>query len=470
MRKILIVDDEQSMCDFLSILLEGEGYSVQSTCNPKSAVSLIEQGCEIDMVITDLKMPEMDGIELLEAVKNIDNDILIIMITAFATTENAINAMKKGAFDYLTKPFKVDEIKIIVKKAFDSRDLRIENTLLRTQVQSQTKFDDIIGVSEEIQRVFHTIRRVANLTSAILLTGESGTGKELVARAIHKLSYRHDKSFVTVNCGALPENLLESELFGHVRGAFTGAIQNKEGLFEVADGGTFLLDEVAEMTPAIQVKLLRVLNDKKFKRVGGTRDISVDVRILSATNQDLEQLIARREFRQDLFYRLNVIPLHLPALRERTVDIPLLLDHFIEKSSKACSRKKLDIDEEAIQCLTNYRWPGNIRELENVIERCVALENSDTITAHSLPAHVRDRGESMVMLMSDIPQEGLDLEQIIGEYEKAILVKALKRTNGIKKEAAELLKITFRSLRYRIKKYGLEDMADSNDEVGRQML
>jgi len=461
-KSILIVDDEQSMCDFLSILLEGEGYSVRSTCSPLAALALIEEGVDIDMVITDLQMPELNGIELLESIKNCNPNILVIMMTAYATTENAINAMKKGAFDYLTKPFKVDEIKIIVKKAFESSDLQKENILLKTQIKSQVQFDNIIGVSKEINKVFDTIRRVADLSSTILVTGESGTGKELVARAIHKLSTRRSKPFMTVNCGALPENLLESELFGHVKGAFTGAIQNKEGLFEVAHGGTFFLDEVAETTPAIQVKLLRVLNDKRFKRVGGTRDISVNVRIISATNQDLEQMVADRSFRQDLYYRLNVIPLHLPPLRERLVDIPLLLDHFIERSSKACNRPKLNIDEDAMNCLCNYSWPGNIRELENIIERCVALENTETISLQSLPAHIRNRNKSMT-LSSDIPQEGLDLEQIVGDYERTILVNALERTNGVKKDAAELLKISFRSFRYRVKKYGLEDFPNSND-------
>ncbi|MBN1296281.1 sigma-54-dependent Fis family transcriptional regulator [bacterium] len=467
MRNILIVDDEQSMCDFLSILLESEGFSVQSTCNPKSAVSLVESGAEIDMVITDLKMPEMDGIQLLEHVKRASSDIVVIMITAFATTENAIDAMKKGAYDYLTKPFKVEEIKIVVNKAFESRDLRKENTFLKSQIQSRAKFEHIIGVSREMKQVFDTISRVSDLNSTILITGESGTGKELVARAIHQNSHRKNKPFVTVNCGALPENLLESELFGHMRGAFTGAVQNKEGLFEVADGGTFLLDEVAETTPAIQVKLLRVLNDKKFKRVGGTRDISVDVRLLSATNRDLEKMVEDRDFREDLFYRLNVIPIHLPALRERQVDIPLLIDHFIAKCSQACGRTPLSIEPDAVEALAGYHWPGNIRELENVIERCVALERTEIITVESLPGYIRNKRVPSVNQVSEVPVQGLDLEEVVGQYEKTILINALKRTRGIKKDAARLLRITFRSLRYRIKKYGLEEYTNSSDEDGR---
>lgn len=467
MKNILIVDDEQSMCDFLSILLEGEGYSVQSTCNPQSAVNLIRDNRGIDLVITDLKMPEMDGIELLEQIKDIDPGVIVIMITAFATTQNAIDAMKRGAFDYLTKPFKVDEIKIIVKKAFESSELRKENEMLKSQIQSQVQFEEIIGVSREMKKVFDTVKRVANLNSSIILTGESGTGKELVARAIHRLSDRKDNPFVTVNCGALPENLLESELFGHVKGAFTGAIHNKEGLFETADTGSFLLDEVGETTLPIQVKLLRVLNDKKFKRVGGTKDISVDVRIISATNRDLESMIATREFREDLFYRLNVIPLHLPPLRERVVDIPLLVEHFAAKCAKAFNRAPLKVSQQAMDYLSGYHWPGNVRELENVIERCVALASSDIIDAETLPNYVKNRRSTISFPNGEIPENGLDLEQVVGDYERAIIVSALKQTNGVKKDAANLLQITFRSLRYRIKKHGLEDLANSNEENGR---
>lgn len=462
MRSILIVDDEKSMCDFLSILLTGEGYSVQATTNPRAALNLIESGEKIDMVISDLKMPDLDGLELLQGIKECNPDILVIMITAYATTENAIDAMKRGAFDYLIKPFKVDEIKIIVRKAFESRDLKQENLLLRTQLKQKTRFDNIIGSSPQIQRIFETITRIADIGSTVLITGESGTGKELIARAIHYHSKRQDRPFVTVNCGALPENLLETELFGHMKGSFTGAIQNKEGLFEVAEGGTFFLDEIAETTPPIQIKLLRVLNDRKFKRVGGIKDISVDVRIVAATNRDLESMVQNREFREDLYYRLNVIPIHLPPLRERSMDIPMLAEHFIQKCSQNCGRKGVTISQEAIAILQSYPWPGNIRELENVIERCVALEPSDLISVESLPTYLRHAKAPESLLINDIPAEGLDLEKVVGEYEKDFLLKALKRTNGIRKDAAELLRITFRSLRYRLKKYGLDDI-DANE-------
>jgi len=463
LRKILVVDDEKSMCDFLSILLTGEGYSVQSTSNPLSALSLVEAGEQIDMVITDLKMPEMNGLELLLAIKDRNPDVIVIMITAYATTENAIEAMKRGAYDYLIKPFKVDEIKIIVKKAFENRDLKQENKVLRNQIKLQKKFDTIIGISPGIRRIFDTITKIADIGSTVLITGESGTGKELIARAIHSHSHRQDKPFVTVNCGALPENLLETELFGHVKGSFTGAIQNKEGLFEIADGGTFFLDEIAETTPSIQVKLLRVLNDRKFKRVGGIKDISVDLRIIAATNQNLEEMVLKREFREDLFYRLNVIPIVVPPLRDRKVDIPVLIEHFLEKCAKLCAKDTVSISKEAVDVLTQYFWPGNIRELENVIERCVALEASDTITVESLPAYLKQNHDKKNLYVDEIPPEGIDLESLVGEFEKDFLLKALKRTGGVKKDAAELLRITFRSLRYRMKKYELNDVSDIED-------
>ncbi|MGB3975516.1 MAG: sigma-54 dependent transcriptional regulator [bacterium] len=465
-RRILVVDDERSMCDFLSILLTDQGYSVQSTQNPKSALALIESGEDIDLVITDLKMPEMDGLDLLLAIKKYNPDIIVIMITAFSTTENAVLAMKRGAFDYLIKPFKVDEIKIVVEKAFASQDLEKENRFLRTQIKQQVKFENIIGVSHEIKKIFDMIVRISDIGSNVLITGESGTGKELIARAIHNNSYRKEKPFVTVNCGALPENLLETELFGHMKGSFTGAIQNKEGLFEIADGGTFFLDEVAETTPAIQVKLLRVLNDRKFKRVGGTRDIAVDVRIVAATNRDLDRMVQQQEFREDLFYRLNVIPIHVPPLRDRISDIPLLVEHFIAKSGKACGRSDMSISKEAIEALQQYSWPGNIRELENVIERCVALESSNIITVSSLPKYVRYQNLNTVESLNEIPEDGLDLEEVIGNFEKEFLIKALEKTNGVRKDAADLLKITFRSLRYRLKKYGLDDIFPVKDYDG----
>ena len=463
MKNILIVDDEQSMCDFLSILLEKEGYSVNSATSAMDALKIIQLDEPIDMVISDVMMPDIDGIELLKRLKDYDPNIIVIMITAYGTTENAIKAMKKGAFDYLTKPFKVDEIKIVVRKAFESLKLKEENTFLKQEIKSKHQFENIIGISPKMLRIYETIRKVANLTSTVLISGESGTGKELVASAIHYNSTRKDKPFVTVNCGALPENLLESELFGHVRGSFTGAVSNKEGLFEIADEGTFFLDEVAETTPAIQVKLLRVLNDRKFKRVGGVKDISVDVRIISATNKNLKEMVEKGLFREDLFYRLNVIPVGLPPLRERREDIPILVDHFIRKYCKMLTKPMMKISPEAMNILRNYTWKGNVRELENIIERCVALEINDTITPSSLPSNLYSLTQQYVLPSTEIPEGGLDLEEIVGEYEKSIIVNALKRTKWIKKDAAKLLNISFRSVRYRIEKYGLEH-PDLKDE------
>jgi two-component system, NtrC family, response regulator PilR len=465
LKNILVVDDEQSMCDFLSILLSGEGYSVKSTINPCSALSLIQSENNIDMVITDLKMPEMDGLDLLKAVKEHNPEIIVVMITAYSTTENAVKAMKQGAYDYLIKPFKVDEIKIVVRKAFENRNLEIENRVLRTQVKQQEKFEDIVGVSPEIRRILNMVNKIADLGSNVLITGESGTGKELIAKAIHQHSYRRDKPFVTINCGALPETLLETELFGHMKGSFTGAIQNKEGLFEIADGGTFFLDEIAETTPAIQIKLLRVLNDKKFKRVGGIRDVSVDVRIVAATNRNLEKMVKDRLFREDLYYRLNVIPIHLPPLRERWNDIPLLAEHFLLKCVESCGRKNMVLSEDAIKTLQSYTWPGNIRELENVIERCVALETADTITVNSLPQYVKSTDSGVSGKTRIIPDEGLNLERIVGDFEKDFLLKALKRAKGVKKDAADLLGISFRSFRYRLKKYELDDINDEDNDM-----
>lgn len=464
MRRILIVDDEQSMCDFLSILLEKEGYNVESSTHSTEALRMIQQGDPIEMVISDVMMPEIGGIELLKRVKAFNPNLIVIMITAYATTETAIEAMKIGAYDYLTKPFKVDEIKIVVSKAFESLQLREENVFLKQEIRAHSRFDNILGISAKMVRVFDTIRKVADLGSTVLITGESGTGKELAAAAIHYSSARKDKKFVTVNCGALPENLLESELFGHVKGSFTGAFQNKEGLLEIADGGTFFLDEVAETSPAIQVKLLRVLNDRKFKRVGGLKDISVDVRIIAATNKNLNEMIQKNFFREDLFYRLNVIPIIIPPLRERHEDIPILVDHFIRKYSKLCGKEPMSISVEAMSILRSYHWPGNVRELENIIERSIALENHDVLTPSSLPSYLYDLREQFDIPGNHLPEGGMDLEKVVGEFEKSIIVKALHRTNGIKKEAAKLLNVSFRSLRYRIEKYELQVDNEDDDE------
>jgi len=451
MTKILVVDDEQSMRDFLSIMLKKDGYDVVAAENGGDALKAVQ--AEIfDLVISDVKMPGMDGIDMLKAVKDVSPETVVVMITAYATAETAVEAMKLGAYDYITKPFKVDEIKLILQKALEKRHLRKENILLRREIESRAGFDNFIGKSPSMQRVFSLIRQVADTKSTVLVTGESGTGKELVARAIHFSSGRKDKPFVTINCGALPETLLESELFGYMKGSFTGATANKQGLFEAANGGTIFLDEISATTPALQIKLLRVLQEREFMRVGGTTDIKVDVRVIAASNRDLLTEVGKGAFREDLYYRLNVIPVHLPSLRERKEDIAILVDHFLNKFTTAGKEPK-KISADALKLLMSYRWPGNVRELENTIERLVILASGTTIGPEHVPDSLKTSSPCPELVPADIPDEGLDLEALLGSAEKALLQKALDKTGGVKTEAAKLLGLTFRSFRHRLQKY-----------------
>lgn len=454
LNKILIVDDEKSMRDFLGIVLKKEGYSVSTASDGDEANRAIQKDI-YDLVITDIKMPRLDGLDFLKAVKSVSPETIVLMITAFASTETAVEAMKAGAYDYITKPFQIDEVKLIIQNALERKILREENTLLKRELKDQSSLDQIIGKSEKMQKVMELVKKVADSNSNILISGESGTGKELIARAIHFNSRRRDKPFVTVNCSALPETLLESELFGHMKGSFTGAVANKEGLFEVAHEGTLFLDEVGETSPAIQVKLLRVLQEKEFRRIGGTRDVKVDVRIIAATNKDLEKAVAQGAFREDLYYRLDVIPIYLPQLRIRTDDIALLAEHFLRKFSSKIGKSVIGITPEAMSLLTSQEWKGNVRELENVMERAVALATTDMIT----PEHLRDclqrPGTSRELLPAELPNEGVDLEALIGNLEKDLLLKALQKSKGVKKEAARLLGLNFRSFRYRLEKYEL---------------
>jgi two-component system response regulator PilR (NtrC family) len=377
------------------------------------------------------------------------------MITAFANTETAIAAMKEGAYDYITKPFKLDELSLVVEKALEKKLLSSENRRLRTELRSQLSKRNLIGNSAAMERVLELIGRVADTKTNVLIGGESGTGKELVARAIHESSDRRDQPFVAVNCGAIPENLLESELFGHVKGAFTGAVQNKSGLFEVADGGTLFLDEVGELPQSLQVKLLRAIQEKKIRRVGGTGDREVNVRILSATNRRLEDEVAGGRFREDLYYRLNVIEILVPSLRERMEDLPLLVHHFVERYAEELGKPVRGFGDEAMRVLFAYPFPGNVRELENVVERAVALSRSDVIDVDALPPGVvtpRPAGESQL-----IPPDGVQLDELVNAYERSLLLEALERTGGVKKRAAQLLGVSFRSFRYRLEKLGLDD-------------
>ncbi len=387
--RILVVDDERSMQEFLEIFFRSEGFEVVTAGDVGSAQLHLE-GDEFDVVISDIQMPDGSGLDLLRAVHDVSPETVVIMITAFANTETAIAAMKEGAYDYITKPFKVDEIRLVVEKGLEKKLLYSENRRLRSELRSQSRDRSIIGNSAAIQRVFELVSQVADSRANVLISGESGTGKEMVARAIHKGGERRDKPFVVVNCAAIPENLLESELFGHVKGAFTGAVQNKAGLFEMADGGTLFLDEVGELTPPLQVKLLRVIQEKTFRRVGGTSDQSADVRIVAATNRRLQEEVASDRFREDLYYRLNVIEIPLPPLRERRDDIALLVDHFVTKYANELGKQMTGCSDAAMQKLLEYRVPGNIRELENVIERAVALTREPVIGVESLPPALLD--------------------------------------------------------------------------------
>lgn len=447
--RILVVEDEKSMRDVLKILLEEEGYEVSTASDGVEGMETIRDNI-FDLVITDIKMPGADGFAVLKLVKEAYPETIVIMVTAFGTAESAIDAMKQGAYDYINKPFKIDEIRLIVKKAFEKKKLREELSLLREKFQSSFRLENIIGKSARMQDLFKLIPRVARSNSTVLITGESGTGKELVASALHNLSPRKDKNFVTINCATFPEGLLESEMFGHVKGSFTGAVYSKEGLFEIANGGSFFLDEIGEMPLSLQSKLLRVLENGTFRRVGGTTDIKVDVRVICATNRNIVEEVGSGRFREDLYYRLNVIPIPVPPLRERKDDIPLLIEHFLGKFS-ANSKK---MSPEALQLLIKYHWKGNVRELENVAERMVLLSDREMIMPDDIPDEIRGPSENFRGL-PDIDDQ-FDLERFMEEIEKGYLLKALDRSGGVKTEAARLLNLTFRSFRHRLQKYGLK--------------
>jgi len=383
-------------------------------------------------------------------------------MTAFGSKDTAIEALNDGAAYYVEKPFDLDEMKVVVRKTLDVRRLTSENEALRTQnrdlraeLKGKYRFEGLVGRSVKMREIFQLIERVAGTGSTIMISGESGTGKELIARAIHYNSGRGDRPFVSINCGALPDELLESELFGHMKGSFTGAVANKKGLFEVADGGTVFLDEIGETSPAMQIKLLRVLQERRIRRVGGTEEIEVDVRVITATNQDLEAMVQERRFREDLFYRINVIPIRMPALREKPEDIPPLVEHFLEKYRNAMGKAVTGVSEEAMDCLESYAWPGNVRQLENVVERAVALESSATIQPESLPREVRSGKGRVGPIDVVLPESGVDLELHLEDLRRRYMIEALERSRGVQTRAAETLGMTFRSFRYFAKKYGL---------------
>ncbi|MFH0925374.1 MAG: sigma-54 dependent transcriptional regulator [bacterium] len=462
MTNILIVDDEKSMGEYLGIMLKKEGYKVTVALNAEEALQSIKKGF-FDLVVSDIQLPTMSGLELLKQIKNESPATVVIMITAYASTDTAIEAMKNGAYDYIIKPFKNEEIKLIIKNSLEKKQLEQENVYLKEQLENREGLGNIIGMNENVLQLGILVQKIANNRSNVLIFGESGTGKELVARAIHQVSDKKDKPFVAINCGAMPEGLLESELFGHVKGSFTGAVVDKKGLFEIADGGILFLDEISNTPLSIQAKLLRVLQEKEFRRVGGTEDIKVDVRLISATNRDLEEDIKKGLFREDLYYRLNVIPVNIPPLRERKDDILLLVNHFKRKYSLENKKPIPKIASEVINAIVDYDWPGNVRELENVIERCIALETDGIISLDILPHNIREYVIKKHFVPSieansrdaEVTEEGIYLDNIVNKLEKELILRALEVTRGKKTEAAKLLNITFRSLRHRIKKLGI---------------
>ena len=462
MSRILVVEDEKSMRDLLAMMLRKEDYDVKAAESAILARDLLAQGEHFDILISDISMPGMTGLELLNYAKKTAPDTEVLMMTAYGTKDTAIEALNNGAAWYVEKPFDLEEMKMVVRRTLDRKalvhenaNLKVQNKDLRAELKGKFKFGDLVGRSIKMRDIFQLIKRVANTNSTIMISGESGTGKELIARAIHHNSGRAGAPFVSINCGALPDELLESELFGHMKGSFTGASGTKKGLFEVADGGTIFLDEIGETSPAMQIKLLRVLQERKIRKVGGTEETPVDVRVITATNQDLEQMVQEKTFREDLYYRINVIPIQMPALREKPEDIPALAEQFLEKYRVLIEKPVEAISKEAMEYLEAYSWPGNVRQLENVIERAVALEAGPAIIPDSLPPEVRSgasrSGDDSVRL----PDGGVDLDRHLEELRRKYMVEAMERVGGVQTKAAEMLGMTFRSFRYFAKKYDL---------------
>jgi two-component system response regulator PilR (NtrC family) len=461
--RILLVDDEPSMRDMLRIVLRRDGYDVLVAENGREALAVLERE-RVDLLLSDIRMADISGVDVLRAAKQTNRDIIAFMMTAFASTETAVEAMRLGAVDYFTKPFSMDELRLKVRQHVEASRLKQENVLLKRILNTSHQFSNIIGRSEPMLAVFKMIETIAKTNSTVLITGESGTGKDLVARALHFNSMRRDQPFVALNCGAVPETLLESELFGHMRGAFTGADQNKKGLLEAAERGTIFLDEIGEMNAAMQVKLLRVLQERRFRRLGGTDEVRADVRVIAATNQELPRLVSEGRFREDLFYRINVIGVHLPPLRERPEDIPLLAEHFLTSFARQMEKPIRAISREAQERLVAHSWPGNVRELENAIERAVAVEQTPTLLPESLPPQVGPNGETQVGSATEptsgrppFPElpEGFDLEARGEDFYRHYIALALDRSGGVQTRAAELLGMSFRSFRYYAKKFNL---------------
>lgn len=451
-KHILVIDDEENLRHMLSLMLTRQGYVADCAANGEKGLTCIKDKA-YDFILCDIRMPEMDGKTFLARALEEHIGVPIIMMSAYGTVETAVECMKMGAYDFISKPFKKDEIVMVLKKAEERERLKQENSQLREAVAGRFSYGGIISRNACMEDVFSQIAKVANLKTTVMILGESGTGKELVARAIHQNGRRADKSFVAVNCGAIPENLLESELFGHVRGSFTDASDDKTGLFELADGGTLFLDEIGDMPPVLQVKLLRVLQDEEIRRVGASNSRKVDVRIVSATSRDLQADVKAGVFREDLYFRLNVFCLQLPPLRERVEDIPLLVEHFIRNCSSGADRRNLRVEPDAMRCLMAYAWPGNIRELENAIERASILCDGGNITCSSLPPAVRS---GVVSLLPSSQEEDLSIKRAEDAIERNLISKALAKTGGNRTQAAKILEISHRSLLYKLKEYGIE--------------
>ncbi len=451
-KKVLIVDDESGMRHMLSVLLAREGYDIDTAQDGKEGLSKIKSNT-YDLVLCDIRMPEMDGLTFLESTKNLNRQLPVIMMSAFGNVDTAIEAMKKGAYDYVSKPFKADEILLRLQRLTEQETLMFENQSLKRVLHQETSFGNIIARSPRMLEIFDTIRKISDYKTTVLITGESGSGKELIARAIHFNSPRSNKPFIAINCSAIPENLLESELFGYVKGAFTGANKDKKGLFEEASGGTLFLDEVGDLPLALQVKLLRAIQEEEIRRVGAGSVTKIDVRLIAATLKNLSEEIKKGTFREDLYYRLNVLPIHLPALRERKEDIPLLVNTFIKKFNKEMSKKIEKTSPETLQFLTDYSWPGNVRELENTIERAMVMEHSDELSAQNLPDVVRNVEINPAIRAA---ANELSIKKMMAIMEQELIKKALDKTNGNRTWAAKLLEISHRALLYKIKRYGLE--------------
>jgi len=463
MPNILICDDERSICEMLDITLRREGYKVETVNSGEAGLRKLDSAL-FDVVITDIRMPNINGIEVLRHAHKVSPDSAVILITAVDDYEAAVEAVKAGgAADYIRKsPGMVDEIKLAIRRVLEKVTLSRQNFAFKRDAATRNSLDNIIGVSPTIEKLKQTIRTVASTQSTVLIYGESGTGKELVARAVHICSPRATDPFVSINCGAFPETLLESELFGYVKGAFTGANQNKRGLFEVAGGGTIFLDEIGEMSLTMQVKLLRVLQERCVRPVGGTDEIAIDVRVIAATNRDLERQVAENEFREDLYYRLSVIPITVPPLRDRREDVPLLVNHFVKKYAGGAGRNIARVEPESLSALAQYHWPGNVRQLENTIERAIALETGDQLTVELPAERPRARAaaagagaESISVTAGAVLPEGMDMEKYVADIERSLLKSALQQANGVQTRAADVLKISYRSFRHLMKKYDL---------------